>query len=195
MGTLVSGAPYYGYEKDAVEPPDGGYSFVEWEELGPVVRLSVLGLHGINPEDYTFPTHAAMRDAVARFESREQAAETLASWREVAIEERAKLDAVLATNESERVVAEGMDRYLKADPGEIKAIIAAIGQGRTGREVECDEPIPVYTCVWLDSGRIRGVRPGSMSNAVTATQPSLLRQETNEWGKVVRTYKTRVFVK
>ena len=184
-----------GYAAELVEPPDGGYSFVEWDDLSAGERLQVAGKgKWVRSEYYGVPMTILRETALGahRVQALHYVLDELRK-RKVASDEKTRLDAAQQAND--RVVAKGMDKYLKADPMEIKAILSALEEGGTGREVVCDEPIPAYTCVWHDGRKyIRGVRPGNMSNAVTFTAPEETRSMDRQGNPIV-VYRTKVFLK
>lgn len=166
--------PFYGEDREIVEPPNGEYSFIEWDDLDREQRFAmVIDRQTTTPRAYGHSSWEAILSTLEGFASRESAVgvlerlqATAAKQREEAAQKTGSVDI------SERVVAPGMEKFLVADPNEVIAIRKAVTEGRVGKLVECGpHPIPQWTCVWVDGKSARGVLPGSMSNAVTFGKP------------------------
>jgi hypothetical protein len=163
--------PLYGYDKDEADP-EQGYPFVDWSDLPPALRFLLTVPKGAEPQQYGYQKWAELGRVIGEVEDPRRARSVLSGLAEVQRKRAEEALRDLDDNPYLRNVQPGMERYLKADPGEIAAIMGKVRSGSTGREVTCSEPIPVFTCVWLEGGNtIRGVTPGSMSNAVTCAQP------------------------
>lgn len=183
------------FHPDLVRPPGDLYPFVEFGDLNPFQKVTLMKEH--YPESRSMLGWATWEDIQRRLEYIDALPEAEEFFAVIRSETQARITEMsekAKKSATERVVAEGMERYLKADPVEIKAILEALEGGATGKAVKCDEPIPAFTCVWIDGSRIRGVRPGSMSNAVTFDQPV---EETvrDINGYLRREYRQRVFLK
>lgn len=185
--------PLYGYEQGAIDPVVG-YPFVEWEDVPLWVQFLVSVPEDSHPDDFGVRNWNDLAVVLSDAPGPITVRNVLAHQRAEEQKKRDQLSEAMRAAQEERQVADGMDKYLKADPGEIKAIMQAMEAGSLGREVSCSEPIPVFTCCSYDGSSIRGVLPGSMSNCVTAAQPEKISQSSPS-GRMLVTYRQRVFLK
>lgn len=186
----------FGFDEELIEPPNGGYSFIEWEDLPTLVKRaqSIVGNNSALVFGLVdgYEVESILRDTTTR----ESANEIFTELMEKEAIRAAAVEAMVAAGDPPRNVAPGMEKYLKADPREVHAIQDALSKGRQGREVRCSEPIPAWTCVWASSEKsINGVTPGSMSNAVTYKEPETIVARRRDDDSPVYAYKQWVFLK
>lgn len=170
------------YNPDLIEPPDGGYSFIEWEDLSAHERTNIAMTRFARATNRASINMAAfglsvtgMHKAMAEMPSLIKAMNKLAEAFQTAQAAPPRTD------------------YIQAMPQEVEEIHRLINVGHTGHEMSMAEPVPMYTGVWVDGSVATPRRPGNMINAITFTEPVEHRESRTGGERVWWT--VRVFMK
>lgn len=181
--------PFYGKQPHGlIEPEDGGYSFMEWEDVDQFLRFDMF-LHdsGLTHQDWawaTTDTTQALHDQIALTTHR-------GDLLEIAKTQTLIRPGAIVTPDSDEDKKAAL--YLRCSPPEQKAIEEhQASNPQFGVPVQTNYYVRQWTCGWLSGTDWQPVRPGSMTNSIVATEPVLITSSKNEFGRIIRTYAIRV---
>lgn len=207
----------FGFPRDLIDPPDGGYSFIEWDDLNATQRVA-LALRKVSvamksltlAADKAVVSLRGMESVLYENIQREGRDGSNIMALVQVIEANIKIDYERRKNielSNRRMKAEfdkamvesGVNasaRYLRADPREIDAIGEAIRAGNLGEEKLCREPLPALTCINIQGKWMTGVIPGNIIDGITCSPPVFSYDDKPDpFGVVKPIYAQRVFRK
>lgn len=153
---FIPGPPYYSCDPALCEPPDGAYSFIEWEDLRPNQRLGMaLQRAGVPHHGLTNETLALLREMAA-------------STDEVALVADVRMErnrAVRFAEQQEEANAKAREeaakrKWLMADPREIAVAIHYKDQGLQPYLAKTEYALPEHALVERSGHMVTPAIPG-----------------------------------
>lgn len=155
------------HDPDLLNPPNGGYCFIEWDDMDVNDRRAVLERRmGSSWSRVKDAERAYIRNAIGGMHSVEGLILDVMSLIEAREAKEAKRAAQLARDAENRPadgLAEG--KYLLAQPHEIGVIRELVDGGYRGREVIVREYLPAFVC--MKPGNAGPARPGDLVGGIT----------------------------
>lgn len=164
----------YGFLTELVNPPTGGYPFIEWDDLDNTVRVAVAAERACrNGVKLSKITRRMRGTLVANLDD-------LANQNK-AIPDLITLAAVIEdlVHEQEALLQDAMERinaaqkqggpYLLAEPHEVVSILQAANGKDIGDIVPCNGALAAYTCVKGTHREVTGSLPGNVVTGITVT--------------------------
>ena len=162
---------------DLLDPPDGGYCYFDWDDLGTNRRLWLVydksgntGLLDL-PTDFALALGSAVEEAET-VDAALAAVEDLVKTRRIQMEEAAAAAREMLARETADLTLKALGKYLRATEREVDAILKMSDQQRwhdgvIGQPMSCAEPLPRFTAVTMTNRGCAGVRPGGMVMGIT----------------------------